>query len=132
VKRWLVLGHFSFRRFAMYQDLEPENWKNHVAHPLVGSILKGVEDAEGDSLQGVPDDYEIDDPEVEKIASYLIQDADASPHSALVDVMKGKNLVVQAPPGTGKSQTITNVIANASRRASASSSSPRSRLRSRL
>ena len=32
---------------------------------------------------------------------------------ALVDVMKGSNLVVQGPPGTGKSQTITNIIANA-------------------
>ena len=40
VKRWLVLGHFSFGRFAIYQDLEPENWKNRVAHPLVGSILR--------------------------------------------------------------------------------------------
>jgi Protein of unknown function (DUF4011)/AAA domain len=114
VKRWMVLGHFSFGRFAMYQDLEPGNWKNHVAHPLVGSILKGTEQGgDVDSLPGTPDDYEIDDPEVEKIAPYLIQDADASQHSALVDVMKGKNLIVQGPPGTGKSQTITNVIANA-------------------
>ena len=64
VKRWLVLGHFSFGRFAMYQDLEPENWKNHVAHPLVGSILKGAEDGDGESLPGIPDDYEIDSPEV--------------------------------------------------------------------
>ena len=114
VKRWLVLGHFSFGRFAMYQDLDPENWKNHVAHPLVGSILKGTEQGDDvDSLPGIPEDYETDNPEVEKIAPYLIQDADASQHSALVDVMKGKNLVVQGPPGTGKSQTISNVIANA-------------------
>ena len=27
--------------------------------------------------------------------------------------MKGMNLVVHGPPGTGKSQTITNIIANA-------------------
>jgi hypothetical protein len=131
VKRWLVLGHFSFGRFAMFQDLEPENWKNHVAHPLVGSILKGTEQADDDSLPGIPEDYETDNPEVEKIAPYLIQDADASQHSALVDVMKGKNLVIQGPPGTGKSQTITNVIATPSRRASASCSLPKSRQRSR-
>ena len=55
VKRWLVLGHFSFGRFAMYQDLEPENWKNHVAHPLVGSILKGTEQGDDvDSPSGHP------------------------------------------------------------------------------
>jgi hypothetical protein len=92
VKRWLVLGHFSFGRFAMYQDLEPENWKNHVAHPLVGSILKGTEQADDDSLPGIPEDYETDSPEVEKIAPYLIQDADASQHSALVDVNEGQEL----------------------------------------
>lgn len=26
VRRWLVLGHFSFGRFAMYSDLEPKKW----------------------------------------------------------------------------------------------------------
>jgi Protein of unknown function (DUF4011)/REase_MTES_1575/AAA domain len=114
VRRWLVLGHFSFGRFAMYSDLEPQKWGDPVAHDLVGSILRGAEGkADPESLPGVPDDYPIDEPEVERIAPFLIQDADASQHSAVVDVMKGSNLVVQGPPGTGKSQTITNIIANA-------------------
>ena len=114
VRRWLVLGHFSFGRFAMYSDLEPQKWGDPVARDLVGSILRGTErKTDSDSLPGVPDDYPIDEPEIERIASFLIQDADASQHSALVDVMKGSNLVVQGPPGTGKSQTITNIIANA-------------------
>jgi uncharacterized protein DUF4011/AAA domain-containing protein len=114
VRRWLVLGHFSFGRFAMYSDLEPQKWGDPVAHDLVGSILRGSETkTHSDSLPGVPDDYPIDEPEIERIAPFLIQDADASQHSALVDVMKGSNLVVQGPPGTGKSQTITNIIANA-------------------
>jgi very-short-patch-repair endonuclease/RecA/RadA recombinase len=43
----------------------------------------------------------------------LITSADASQHSALVDVMKRKNMAIKGPPGTGKSQTITNIIANA-------------------
>ncbi len=114
VRRWLVLGHFSFGRFAMYSDLEPQKWGDPVAHDLVGSILRGSEGkADSDSLPRVPDDYPIDEPEIERIAPFLIQDADASQHSVLVDVMKGSNLVVQGPPGTGKSQTITNIIANA-------------------
>ncbi len=40
-------------------------------------------------------------------------EADSSQHSAIVDAMKGNNLVIEGPPGTGKSQTITNLIANA-------------------
>lgn len=43
----------------------------------------------------------------------LITDADASQFSAIVDVMDGKHLAIKGPPGTGKSQTITNIIAAA-------------------
>lgn len=115
VRRWLTLGHFAFGRFAMYADLAPANWDVHpVADSLVGSIVSGTElsgDA-GSSLFTPPEDYAIDDPEIEKLAPILIHDADASQHSALVDAMKSKNLVIQGPPGTGKSQTITNIIAN--------------------
>jgi hypothetical protein len=115
VRRWLTLGHFSFGRFAMYADLDAENWPKHpVTDNLIGPILTGTEVAgDGSSILSPPDDYSVDDPEVERLAPILIHDADASQHSALVDVMKGMNLVVQGPPGTGKSQTITNIIANA-------------------
>ena len=113
IYRWLVLGHFSFGRFAMFADLDQQRWDNVTSHELVGSILSGVEQKrDPNALPGIPEDYPIDDPEIEQVAPFLIQDADASQHSALVDVMKGSNLVIQGPPGTGKSQTITNVIAN--------------------
>lgn len=114
VRRYMVLGHFAFGRLAMYEDLNPENWKlTPAGDPLVKAILTGAEGSgEGSSL-AIPQDYEIDNPEVEAIAPVLIHDADASQHSAIIDVMKGNNLVVEGPPGTGKSQTITNIIANA-------------------
>src|SRR5262249_12505375 len=41
----------------------------------------------------------------------LIADADSSQLAALRDVLSGRNLVIEGPPGTGKSQTITNIIA---------------------
>ena len=40
-------------------------------------------------------------------------DADSSQFSALVDIGEGKNLAIEGPPGTGKSQTIVNAIAAA-------------------
>lgn len=111
---WLVIGHFAFGRFAMYSDLEIDNWGSVGQHAIVGALLHGAEkDRDPNAALNVPPDYEIDNPEVERIAPLLIQDADASQHSALIDVMKGSNLVIQGPPGTGKSQTITNIIANA-------------------
>lgn len=116
IRRWLVLGHFAFGRFAMYADLSPTNWQvDPAAHPLVGSILQGAEksvEGEGALIPGDPCDYLIDDPEIEAAAPVLIHDADASQHSAVIDAMKGHNLVIQGPPGTGKSQTIANIVAN--------------------
>jgi hypothetical protein len=113
VHRWLVLGHFAFGRFAMYADLDPQHWPGGpLAHSIVGSILRGKDEDKNDRMfLSDPDDYLIDDPDIEPIAPLVIQDADASQHSALVDVMKGHNLVIQGPPGTGKSQTISNIIA---------------------
>jgi hypothetical protein len=48
-----------------------------------------------------------------KDVPHLIRDADSSQHSALVHALRGQNLVIEGPPGTGKSQTITNLIAAA-------------------
>lgn len=115
-RRYLTLASFSFARIAMYRDLDLTNWSgvSHggaLAHPLVRPLLRGA--AEESSRDGFADEYQIDDPAIEKIAPILISDADSSQHSAIVDAMKGRNLVVEGPPGTGKSQTIANLIANA-------------------
>lgn len=115
MRRWMLLGHFAFSRIAIYEDTHPERWPAHPAsHSLVGPLLSGYEAGDIDeNLILSPADYDIENLDIERIAPILVQDADASQHSALIDVMKGKNLVIQGPPGTGKSQTITNVIANA-------------------
>lgn len=116
ISRKLTLGHFAFGRLAMFADLSPDNWSEHPATtPLVSTILRGTE-YEGDGGSGLmvaPEDHSVDDPEIERIAPYLVMDADGSQHSAVIDAMSGQNLVVQGPPGTGKSQTISNIIANA-------------------
>lgn len=111
---WLVIGHFAFGRFAMYSDLDREKWSNITDHKLVGAILHGAEAGrDPNDILSLPADYDIESMEFETLAPFLISDADSSQHSALIDALKGNNLVVQGPPGTGKSQTITNIIANA-------------------
>lgn len=117
VRRFITLGHFAFGRLAMYQDIDPASWPDGaVSRDVVGGILRGTEKIvqdDGDAMPKPPTDYNIDTPEIEKFAPLLVHDADASQHSAIVDVIKGENLVIEGPPGTGKSQTITNIIANA-------------------
>jgi hypothetical protein len=116
VRRWLVLGQFAFGRLAMYTDLDPVNWKGAPSsHTLVVSVLRGTDGAAKtvEETFAQPGNYDIDDPAIERLAPYLIHDADAFQHSAVIDAMKGENLVIHGPPGTGKSQTIANIIANA-------------------
>lgn len=75
VRRWLTLGHFSFGQFAMYADLDPQNWPEHpVNDDLIGPILTGTEVAGdgGHSILSPPDDYLIDSPETERLAPILI------------------------------------------------------------
>ena len=60
IRRWLVLGHFAFGRFAMYADLDPKNWKElPVSHGLVSSILSGTDSSgsTGDISLDAPPDY---------------------------------------------------------------------------
>lgn len=113
VRRFVTLSLFSFGGIALFQDLNPERWPDQssfLQHPLVSSILCGQE---GVSQETIATDYDVDHTTIAKKVPLLITDTDASQFSAIADVMDGKNLVIEGPPGTGKSQTITNVIAAA-------------------
>ena len=113
VLRFITIGRFRFARFVMYYDLDENRWPGDTGlatNDIVRMLFAGSEkNSGGDHAE----DYDIDTPAVEKAVPLLITPADASQHSVLVDVMKGKNLAIEGPPGTGKSQTITNIIANA-------------------
>ena len=115
--RWVVdtngiqLGFFSFAKLLMVRDLEPENWPNEsiLDHPIVAGLLT-------DGFGEEPAEFGLGEKLDEIFApADLIQvvDADASQTLVIETVRKGQNLVVKGPPGTGKSQTITNIIASA-------------------
>ncbi len=115
IRNYITIGRFYFARLAMYNDLNPQNWpqKEHfLTNPNIQELLSGGIE-KSDNIYNLADDYDIDTEEVERLVPLLIMPADASQHSALVDVMEGKNLALEGPPGTGKSQTIANMIANA-------------------
>ncbi|HMO85087.1 MAG TPA: DUF4011 domain-containing protein, partial [Lacipirellulaceae bacterium] len=113
VRRDHLIGFFSFQKMLMYLDLDPRTWelKGKLSLDSVAGTLIAGQDAEADSCLYAPD-YEIDLQRDARMIG-LITDADSSQHSALLDVQQGKNLVIEGPPGTGKSQTITNAIAAA-------------------
>ena len=117
VRRLITFGRFQFARLVMYHDLDPARWPGDGGlekHDIIGDLIAGKKEGMGSPVNDDAPIYDIDtDPEVEKAAPILIMEADSSQHSAIVDALKGNNLVIKGPPGTGKSQTITNLIANA-------------------
>lgn len=109
VRRQITLGMFSFGKLSIWADLDTKKNPSLPEHDLIKSVFSG---GSGDGDGGLhAEDYHID--ERPEATQPLIYDADSSQHSAIIDVLLGKNLVVNGPPGTGKSQTITNIIAAA-------------------
>lgn len=108
----IVLGFFSFAKFLMYRDLDPDVWpegRRIVDRDLIrGLISDGFEGS--DAM--IPEDSNID-PFIPPSEMLHIVDSDSSQALAVHEVRRGRNLVIQGPPGTGKSQTIANVIASA-------------------
>jgi len=112
VRRFLTFGLFSFGRLVMWHDLDIARWPDQCdpsTNPLVATLLAGG--SGGESIHA--DDYPVDNPEWANKLPTLILDADSSQISSILDAMDGKNLAIKGPPGTGKSQTITNLIAAA-------------------
>lgn len=107
VRRQITLGMLSFGKLAIWADLDTKKNPGLTEHGLIKSVFSGGSGGGDGELHA--EDYRIDDrPEA---AQPLIYDADSSQHSAIIDVLSSKNLVINGPPGTGKSQTITNIIA---------------------
>lgn len=108
VRREALVGVFPSSRIAMYRDLDPD--AGTIAEsPLIETMLSSV----GDGGASYAEVYDTDDPEVETRVPRLVMDADASQFSSLVDVANDSNVAIEGPPGSGKSQTIVNLIASA-------------------
>jgi len=103
----LDLGLFSFQKLVIYKDLEA-NADLVTQHPIIRAIAGIKED--NLIVSGLPDEKDLD-----KIQSpaktYQVLDADSSQRVAIEYALRGQSFVMRGPPGTGKSQTIANIIA---------------------
>jgi hypothetical protein len=107
--RWDVLesaflGIFSFSQFVMWNDMR-NRYQDMEKSKVVKSLMEG-------RLQWEAGGMHIGD-RVPEGDVYLPMAADASQLFAIASAVKGESFVLHGPPGTGKSQTITALIANA-------------------
>ncbi|MGW6057535.1 DUF3320 domain-containing protein [Streptomyces sp. NPDC055189] len=106
-----VVSLFASHKEAMYQDL-----LENESHVLGSDLVKAV--ALGPRAGLAPDRFDFEEIELDRIDelsppedSPLVLDADASQRQAVAAAVAGRSFVLDGPPGTGKSQTITNMIA---------------------
>ncbi len=88
------LGIYSFLKMNMYEDVTEHRHlllKNANILRLCGTQTETIE---------------------ENLPIYPVVDADSSQLSAIRQACKGTSFVLQGPPGSGKSQTITNMISS--------------------
>ncbi|MBC9796450.1 DUF3320 domain-containing protein, partial [Sinomicrobium weinanense] len=111
VPRWdveeqIFLGTFSFSKFIMWNDIH-SNAEKLAMNPIVKGLIKG-------SLEA-PLKYTREE-ELDRKYGHekllLPISADASQLQAIAATVSGESFILHGPPGTGKSQTITNMIAN--------------------
>ncbi len=104
-----VLGNFAFARMAMVEDLLRHG------EALGESCLIRALAGHGPSRRALQAERVAVDPkDLDRIApedEHVVLDADSSQQRAIVMAALGQDGVIHGPPGTGKSQTIANLIA---------------------
>ncbi|SAK48708.1 serine/threonine protein kinase [Caballeronia pedi] len=113
IKGWevvedVVLASFSFAKYLMWRDLT-ERTEQLKQNAVVRHLIDTPRDSYHTSVE-FPDLRRLDR-ELPVKETFCPLPADSSQLSAVVAGSKGKDFVLIGPPGTGKSQTISNLIA---------------------
>ena len=100
----VYLATFSFQRYLMWNDIR-KNFAELKKNALVSALLNNRADYKPVQATEEDDSYPTE--------TLTPLPADSSQFSAISLSQTGTSFVLHGPPGTGKSQTITNIIANA-------------------
>lgn len=102
------LGVFSFESLAIYQDLKALD-----AQARNNALVQAIAHLGGEAIENLNLDNELDEMQTPDQIPIPVVQADSSQLRAITMAAQGANVVIHGPPGTGKSQTITGIIANA-------------------
>jgi len=103
VDEFASLRLLQFSTFQMWRDLG-DHWVTFMENPVVEHLVNRAGEAFEDPAAG-DDEVAIDEADL-----HLPIPADGSQMEAIRMAEVGRSFVLEGPPGTGKSQTITNLI----------------------
>lgn len=105
VEETASLATFQFATLGMWRDLQ-QNWEALAARPVVKHLIESA----GRPFLDPADPPVLDD--TAEATTYLPIPADGSQLKAVRWAAAGRSFILEGPPGTGKSQTITNLISH--------------------
>ncbi|HJC29939.1 MAG TPA: DUF4011 domain-containing protein [Candidatus Dietzia intestinipullorum] len=105
VRESAYVGICKFSTYGMWRDLDL-HWKSFNRSP----VFRHLVEKSGTSFSDPVDDTDLRDIEVREDRLTLPIAADGAQMRAVVAAGQGRTFVLEGPPGTGKSQTITNLI----------------------
>ncbi len=109
VKTEVWLGQFSFTKFLLWKDLADrieDLTKNRIVRHLIHEAGSPYSNPSEDIRPPQLDD------QFHPRDIFCPRSADSSQLAAVMAAAAGHDFVLEGPPGTGKSQTITNIIAH--------------------
>ncbi|MCH1624445.1 AAA domain-containing protein [Ferdinandcohnia quinoae] len=112
-----ILGHFPQGNSAIlrdYEDFLQHLEEGDVDLGMVGELINVGEVDRAYAADNLIDTALADEsPKKEEKDKFFVLDTDASQEEIIDSIENTEGLVVHGPPGTGKSQVIVNIIANA-------------------
>ncbi len=103
----LVVAQFT--GYLLWRDLD-RHWAEFCEAPLVQHLVHSPTEPFVGSEVDLGDLAELDD--LDEVVAACPIPADGSQALAVANARAGRSFVLEGPPGTGKSQTITNIIAD--------------------
>ncbi len=98
------LSVLQFAKFRLWKDLD-DNWEVLAQNALVSHLIETPLDPFADPVANPPET------DLDALGEVVPVPADASQLDAVAEAVAGRTFVLEGPPGTGKSQTITNLLA---------------------
>lgn len=106
VEQSAQLAILQFAKFPLWKDLD-ESWAALADNSLVRHLIDTPLAAYTDPVPA-PDGVDLNE-----LRPHMPVPADSSQLQAIAEAVTGRTFVLEGPPGTGKSQTITNLLAHA-------------------
>lgn len=101
-----LIGIFSFSKFVMWNDIHSHGEQMRHSCIIDALIENDIIPTEGEETIDLDESLKPSD-------MCMPLSFDSSQLSAVVESAKGNSFILHGPPGTGKSQTIANMITNA-------------------